>query len=170
MESKPSEAGLSVELIVLEALEQISIPNNYKRPNMSGWKYTGADNRRYGYPVRSVTMGLVRDWKTGLKTISTFTNYNKELWELLVEYGKSITKLPFQSICINKDTISQPHYDKNNKGTSCIVALGNFTGGELVVEHKVVDIHNKPFHFDGSKHLHWSLPFEGTRYSLIYFV
>jgi hypothetical protein len=154
---------------ILEILHTITIPLNYKRPNMSGWKYTGNDKRRYGYGIRSVCMGLVRDWKTGNKIISKFTNENKILFNLLTEYGKSITSIPFKSICINFNTIAEPHLDINNSGISCIVGLGNYSGGELVYGETKVNIHKFPIEFDGSKIIHYSLPFIGTRYSIIFF-
>jgi hypothetical protein len=154
---------------ILEILHTIKIPLNYKRPNMSGWKYTGADHRRYGYGIRSVCMGLVRDWKTGNKMISKFTTQNMELFNLLTEYGKSITNIHFKSICINFNTVAEPHLDINNSGVSCIVGLGNYTGGELVYGDTKVNIFNNPIEFDGSKIIHYSLPFIGTRYSIIFF-
>jgi hypothetical protein len=136
---------------------------------MSGYTYTGADNRRYGYGIRSVCLGLIRDWKTGNKIISKFTNENMELFNLLTEYGKSITSVPFKTICINFNTIAEKHLDKNNAGISCIVGLGDYTGGELVYGETIVNIHENPVHFDGSKIIHYSLPFVGTRYSVIFF-
>ena len=162
-----------MEDLIFEILSSITIPKNYKRPNMSGLKRIGTDGRNYGNPIRSITMGLVRDWKSGGSVISTFTECNIELWDLLCEYGKLITDIPFNSICINHNTIAEPHVDGNNVGESCIVGIGNYIGGELVVvmdngEHKI-NIHNRPYTFDGSKYLHYSLPFEGERYSLIYF-
>ena len=165
-----------MESLIMDILNSITIPLNYKRANMSGIKRIGSgkDNRIYGNPIRSVTMGVVRDWKTGGKMVSTFTKHNEQLWELLCEYGQLITDIPFTSICINHNTIAEPHQDKHNQGVSCIVGIGNYTGGELVVFYengeKIVDIHNKPYTFDGSKYIHWSLPFEGNRYSLIFFV
>lgn len=160
---------------ILEILHTTQIPLNYKRSNMSGHKYTGADNRKYGFPIRSVTLGQVRDWVNGKKRISNFTELNLNLFEALTVYGKTITDIPFKSICINKNTISLPHTDRNNSGVSCIVGLGDYTGGELVLHGNAdcdnckVNIHKNPIHFDGSKVLHHSLPFEGTRYSIIYF-
>lgn len=137
---------------------------------MSGYKYTGADNRRYGFPMRSVTMGIVRDWITGTQQISKFTHCNEELYNLLCEYGKTITKIPFKSICINHNTIAEPHTDRNNTGVSCIVGLGDYSGGELVYGDITVNIHNNPIEFDGSKIMHYSLPFTGERYSIIFFI
>lgn len=154
---------------ILSLLHETIIPLNYKRSNMSGYKYTGADNRRYGYPIRSVTLGLVRDYLTGGKRISNFTICNSELYGLLCEFGKSLTTIPFNSICINYNTIAEPHVDKYNSGVSCIVGLGDYQGGELVYGETKVNIHNNPIEFDGSKIIHYSLPFEGERYSIIYF-
>lgn len=158
-----------METEIEELLHKTVIPLNYKRSNMSGYRYTGNDNRRYGHGIRSATLGEVRDYQTGKKRISNFTKNNLELYGLLCEYGKSLTTIPFKSICINKNTIAEPHTDRNNKGESCIVGLGNYTGGELVYGDQTVSIHKTPIHFDGSKILHYSLPFEGTRYSIIYF-
>ena len=158
-----------METEILKLLHKTTIPLNYKRSNMSGYKYTGNDGRRYGHGIRSVTLGLVRDYLTGGKRISNFTLDNQELYDLLVSYGKSITDIPFKSICINKNTIAEPHVDRNNSGVSCIVAIGEFIGGDLVYGTQRVNIHNNPIEFDGSKIEHYSLPFYGTRYSLIYF-
>jgi hypothetical protein len=158
-----------METEIEELLHKTTIPLNYKRSNMSGYRYTGNDGRRYGYGIRSVTLGEVRDYQTGKKRISNFTKNNLELYNLLCEYGASITDIPFKSICINKNTIAEPHKDRNNKGVSCIVGLGDYTGGELVYGETKVNIHKNPIHFDGSKIEHYSLPFDGTRYTLIFF-
>ena len=154
---------------ILESLKKITIPKNCKRPNVSGLKYVGADKRKYGFPIESVTLGSVRDWQTGYKTISKFTLENLELYELLLEYGKTICPHPIESICLNHNVMCQKHVDRNNKGMSTIVGLGDYTNGQLWVEGQVVDIHNKPFTFDGSKYYHYTLPFEGDRYTLIFF-
>jgi hypothetical protein len=154
---------------ILSLLKAVSIPLNYKRSNMSGYKYTGADKRRYGFGIRSVSLGLVRDYKTGGKRISNFTIKNPELYGMLCEFGKSITSIPFNSICVNKNTVAESHVDRYNAGISCIIGLGNYQGGELVYGSEKVNIHNNPIEFDGSKIIHYSLPFTGERYSIIYF-
>ena len=154
---------------ILEYLESINIPLNQKRPNMSGVRYRGNDNRLYGNSIRSVSMGLVRNWKTGGKMISSFTLKHPDLWNKLEEYGNQNVPHPFTSICINHNTISKTHCDSKNKGVSSIIGIGNYTEGQLVVNHQIIDIHNKLYTFDGSKELHWSLPFKGERYSLIFF-
>jgi len=42
-------------------------------------------------------------------------------------------------------------------------------GGELVVEGKKIDIRYKPIEFNGWTQRHWTLPFQGERYSLVWF-
>ena len=42
-------------------------------------------------------------------------------------------------------------------------------GGELVVEGVEADIRYRPLEFDGWNERHWTLPFEGERYSIVWF-
>jgi hypothetical protein len=74
----------------------------------------------------------------------------------------------YTTIQVNKNVVSKPHVDKNNVGPSYVIALGDFTGGNLVVEGKEHNIHNRFLKFDGTKG-HWITPFNGTRYSLVFF-
>jgi hypothetical protein len=57
----------------------------------------------------------------------------------------------------------------NGQTLSLIVALGDFTGGQIVVEDEAFDIRYKPLEFDGWKQRHATLPFIGERYSLVWF-
>ena len=41
--------------------------------------------------------------------------------------------------------------------------------GELIVEGEKHDIRYKAMQFDGWKQRHWTVPFEGERYSLVWF-
>ena len=74
----------------------------------------------------------------------------------------------FTTIQLNKNVKCAPHIDKNNVGPSYIIALGNFKGGELVVEGKEINIKNKLYYFNGKKG-HRVNPFIGTRYSIVFF-
>lgn len=74
----------------------------------------------------------------------------------------------YTTIQLNKNVLSPPHIDKNNVGTSYIIALGDYSGGNLVIEGKEINIKNKLYKFDGTK-AHWITPFTGTRYSLVFF-
>lgn len=74
----------------------------------------------------------------------------------------------FTTIQVNKNVFCEPHVDKNNVGPSYVIALGDFTGGNIVVEGKESSIQNRFLKFDGTKG-HWITPFKGTRYSIVYF-
>jgi hypothetical protein len=84
-------------------------------------------------------------------------------------------KFKYTSIQYNKNNQCQKHLDKNNIGESMIVGLGDYTGGELIiydedgnnpVKH---DIRYKPFKFNGSIYPHETAPFEGERYTLVFY-
>ena len=52
---------------------------------------------------------------------------------------------------------------------SLIVGLGDYKGGHLVVEGSEANIRYKPLEFDGWNQRHWTLPFEGERFSVVWF-
>ena len=76
-------------------------------------------------------------------------------------------------IQINRNWWSPPHKDSGNVGISSIIGLGDYEGGETVVEypkeHIEYDIKNKFVSFNGSRYTHWTKPFEGKRYSLVFY-
>ena len=74
----------------------------------------------------------------------------------------------FTSIMVNVGG-STLHIDKNNSGPSMIVSFGNHTGGQLWQwPGDILDIHMKPTLCNGLVP-HATLPFEGERYSLVYY-
>lgn len=77
--------------------------------------------------------------------------------------------LEYTHIQINKNFQTLPHRDKRNEGDSAIFTLGSFTGGELVIENVTHNIYKNPLIFNGYINKHWTNPFVGTRYSVIYF-
>ena len=76
----------------------------------------------------------------------------------------------FTSITINYNYAAKPHRDSSHiGGYARIIALGDFTGGDLEVEHRgVLPVRNSWLDFDG-RALHSTTPFKGERYSLVYF-
>jgi len=82
-------------------------------------------------------------------------------------------KIVVDQIQINRNWWSPAHFDSGNVGSSWIVGLGDYTGGETSVDYKThiekYDIKNKFVKFDGSKYLHWTEKFEGKRYSLVFY-
>merc|ERR1719329_1443447 len=76
------------------------------------------------------------------------------------------------TIAVNKRAQFLPHLDSGagaGQSKSLIVGLGEYTGGELVVEGEVLDILYKPREFNGWTQRHWTLPFTGDRFSLVWF-
>lgn len=79
---------------------------------------------------------------------------------------------PSSTIAVNRNAQFRPHVDSGagaGQSTSLIVGLGDYTGGGLVVEGKEYDIRYHPMEFNGWTQRHWTLPFEGERFSLVWF-
>lgn len=79
---------------------------------------------------------------------------------------------PSSTIAINRNAQFRPHTDSGagaGQSTSLIVGLGTYSGGELMVEGEKHDIRYKAIEFNGWKQRHWTMPFKGERYSLVWF-
>ena len=75
----------------------------------------------------------------------------------------------WSSMQVNKNTISEKHRDEHNVGMSVALLAGDFFGGGLVIEgHPGLFDAGVLSKFDGMQE-HWSLPFKGTRFSIIFF-
>jgi hypothetical protein len=79
-------------------------------------------------------------------------------------------QIPYTTIAVNINYEALVHTDKNNIGPSCVVAFGDYTGGELVVDNIEYDIRHRPFIFNASYTRHSVNPItSGTRYSIVFF-
>ena len=79
---------------------------------------------------------------------------------------------PSSTIAINRNAQFRPHTDSGagaGQSTSLIVGLGTYSGGELMVEGEMHDIRYKAIEFNGWKQRHWTMPFQGERFSLVWF-
>ena len=80
---------------------------------------------------------------------------------------------PSSSHCaVNCNAQFTPHVDSgrgSGQTLSMIVGLGDYSGGELLVEGVAYDIKYKPLVFDGWKLRHWTNRFAGRRFSLVWF-
>lgn len=80
-------------------------------------------------------------------------------------------RTPSSTIAINKHAQFRPHRDNgagNGQSVSLIVGLGEYIGGEVIIENEIHDIRNG-VEFDGWSDRHWTAPFVGERYSLVWF-
>ena len=74
---------------------------------------------------------------------------------------------------VNDTYLSARHKDKGNEGESFTVSFGDFIGGELCMEVSgevvSVDTRHRGFLFNGSQIPHWTAPFEGRRFCLVFY-
>ena len=78
--------------------------------------------------------------------------------------------LNWTTLAINKNYEAKPHRDKNNDGISCVVAFGDYTGGELEADGALYDLRFKPLFFEASKITHSVKPItSGERFSIVFF-
>jgi hypothetical protein len=99
-----------------------------------------------------------------------FPELTKAAFEL--EIALCPDREPSSMIAINRNAQFRPHKDSGagaGQSTSLIVGLGTYAGGELVVESKTKDIRYKGLEFNGWTERHWTMPFEGERFSLVWF-
>lgn len=79
---------------------------------------------------------------------------------------------PSSTIAVNRHAKFKPHVDSGagaGQSRSLIVGIGDYVGGELVVESEEEDIRYRPLEFNGWTQRHWTRPFKGERYSLVWF-
>ena len=79
---------------------------------------------------------------------------------------------PSTHCAVNRNAEFVPHVDSGKgqgQSVSMIVGLGDYVGGATYVEGKPYDIRYQPLEFDGWKQRHWTEPFQGERYSLVWF-
>ena len=82
--------------------------------------------------------------------------------------GMSLSSLrrPSTHCAVNRNAQFTPHVDSGRglgQSVSLIVGLGNYTGGEILVEGQSYDIRYNPLEFDGWNQLHWTSSFQGER-------
>jgi len=81
----------------------------------------------------------------------------------------------FTALAVTKNFVGSPHIDTLNVGPFYGLSLGEFTGGGAIAVEcspflvAEVDTRGKFGKVDG-RFPHWVTPYEGTRYSLIYYV
>lgn len=141
------------------------------RPNVSGLSHISTNMRR-GEPCDSMVFGRLRKFGYPLEPSRNNENY-PHVWALLQELGR-LADHHYTTITINRNLVCKPHKD-GNIGESIIVALGEFTGGRLYVKHpahdkpKAYNIDRRILQFEGNICEHWTEPFSGPRYSIVFY-
>jgi len=130
----------------------------------------------YGYTWRSYIT------KTRNRTKTKYDNLWQtklvDMYPQFAEIAKEFRDLHFPNfkysqIQINKNYPIPAHKDSKNVGWSVLCSFGDFTGGRTHIKlgktTLIRDARNAPVHFNGSRFEHWVEPYEGERYSLVYF-
>ena len=118
----------------------------------------------------SFTIGFMPGVSMPPKANSLFPALLREIFKL--EQVLMPNRPPSACCAVNCNAKFMPHKDSgagNGQQISLIVGLGDYNGGQLGVEGVVHDIRYTPLEFDGWKQRHWTLPFSGERFSLVWF-
>ena len=128
-------------------------------------------------------IGKIRDWSrrehnnyTASIRISKASKQKKhnKITELATKFIKEYDPdFKYTSIQFSKCMRTPIHRDRNNVGESVIVGLGDYTGGTLDVYDgdimSSINVHHKPYKFNGSTTYHKTGDFEGMRYTITFF-
>jgi len=141
-----------------------------------------AELQRQGLPINKFRkkVGLGKSNAFGLVNrrclVSDYSRYcwlRPYLYKLLLDFGAKFVPFPFTSITVNESFDAGPHKDRGNVGNSFLVAFGDFTGGDLQILDGDLSgnhcVNRTPLITDFTTQTHRVLPWEGNRYSLVYY-
>jgi len=138
---------------------------NSRRTKLGG--YRGSNMRQNEF---SVNVGYIRRMYVKGRPLEKGVNMKKNNEDIFNECKRLFPDFEFNGVMINKNFKCPPHKDKNNINDSLIIGLGDYDGGELVVDNEPHDIRYKPMIFNASVKEHyvneWS---NGDRYSIVLF-
>jgi hypothetical protein len=121
---------------------------------------------------KSQAFGVIRRWSYR-PWLSRNTWMRPELWQRLLDFAAQHVPIPWDAVQVNDNYSSNPHRDKGNGGNSYIVGFGDYTEGNLFVDVSgqaaPYNIRHRGHLFNGAKLLHWTEPWNGNRYSLVFF-
>ena len=165
---EPSDAERMLMTKIESMLQEMKWPSRVTRKNI------GSDPNR-----KAFALGKVYQYDRPRELVeSRFNKVYPELYSALTRLMRlHAPTFRFNSIQLNANVHTEPHYDANNCGPSYAIGLGRFTGGGIVLypggkPHDGVRLRNKRrwVHFNGATTLHGSLPVtSGTRYAIIFF-
>ena len=168
-------------LIMTDILDGIEFYSCSRRKNMlrkGKFKFSKYDqgSMLYGLTWRGyLKPGVYRQRcpKTSM-FMTKIMGQHPELDEIFREFADfHFPDFDYGSVQMNKNFPCPRHIDGSNKSKSILCCFGDYTGGETCVEYpagiKELFPQKKPVCFDGSKYYHWTKPFEGKRYSLVFF-
>lgn len=179
-ESRNDCCGIPQRISVAKGDLYRKVLNLLRQADKSG-KWPPSSIGRRQVMVESATVesgGHGGTFSVGAFPLSQSQPKGNELFPELVKACFDLEKIilpnrkPSTTIAINRHAQFKFHRDSgagSGQTKSAIVALGDFSGGELQCEYQVEDIRYQPFEFDGWGQRHSTLPFIGERFSLVWF-
>lgn len=150
--------------VILQALESVTFPESSRR------------NVRQAHdvrPNRAMCLGMTQCYFKGPMP-SRCTREYPNLARLLCAWARrELPSFEFTSIQVNKDCAAALHVDSNDAGSSYIIGLGKYVGGQLWIGDgpplgRLVDLRGRWCYLDGNLP-HRVLPFRGRRYTVVFF-
>lgn len=122
---------------------------------------------------RSQAFGIIRRWSYR-PHLSRNTWMRPKLWQLLLDFATKHVPITWDGCTVNDNYESKEHRDKGNQGHSYTVSFGDFTGGELCIQGGQggtlsLDTRHRGYLFDGANNVHWTAPFTGRRFCLVFY-
>lgn len=163
-------------LILTEYMEDLEFVDNKRRKKINNNKGHTFSALWGITPYKCITKNLfrVRDTKTNYFHTTIRTQY-PQLEEIFEEFKKlHFPDFDFSCVTINKNLQCKEHKDGLNMGESLMLGLGDYRGGLLGIRNeegkvKLHETQHKIIKFNGSKYRHFTTPFKGTRYTLVFF-
>ena len=146
----------------------------YVNKKKGGSTLYGHTWRKYLTPTRNRTPSKIFKGLCQTKIVDQYPEFQDICKEFSDLYFPDFF---YSQIQINRNYTCPAHYDSTNQGESIIIGLGDYDGGELVINKshgeflhmETHDLTDCPVQFDGSKYAHGTLEYEGDRYSLVFF-
>ncbi len=128
-------------------------------------KHSKTSNMRKGQ--YSVNVGKTSHWMKPGKPILPSVAMIKNKAEIYNECKRLFPEHEFDCVMINKNFKCPPHYDANNIGDSIIFGVGDYNGGECVIDGVAHCILYSPVIFNGAEQEHYVNDWTGDRYSVV---
>jgi len=145
---------------MFETLEQMLIDYPWKLNNQK--MTTKMRKGQYSLNV-GITCHFTKEGKPMLPTRAMIANKS----QIYNECKKLFPEHDFDCDMINKNFKCPPHKDINNIGDSIIVGLGDYQGGDLVVDGVPHCVLYSPLIFNGAEKEHWVMDWIGDRYTVV---
>ena len=120
---------------------------------------------------KGMTLGYITARITKEFGLSRHTKMFPELYELLKKIGDKIVPFQWDGIQLNDNVVCPRHKDRGNVGNSVIFSIGEYEGGELIIEgFGEYDTNCNPLMFDGKNNYHYNNVIKsGHKYSFVFF-